>query len=77
MTDTDTLALFNIQSQQLKETHPHVVFLLTCFESTVRVAGATFTNTGGQSFLSLPSIAASSASLIISIPVKHTQPLDY
>lgn len=53
----------------------HIMFSLssvTCFERIVRVAGATFTETGVQSFLSLPSTAASSASLIISIPEKHT-----
>lgn len=44
---------------------------LTCLESIVRVAGATFTETGIQSFLSLSLTAASSVSLITSIPEKR------
>ncbi len=41
---------------------------VTCFESIVRVAGATFTETGVHSFLSLLFTAVLSASLITSIP---------
>lgn len=48
------------------------LFSNTCRESIVRVAGATFTKTGVQSFLSLPFIAVSSASLTMSIPEKNT-----
>ena len=45
----------------------------TCFERIVRVAGAIFTETGVHSLLSLSLTAASSESLITSIPEKYVQ----